>query len=211
MTAARVAVLGVASRKHRARKFTLDATMLAYEELKGSNGKEIWFRPTRFDARKLFPNNPPRVRVKSSSYQLHNISLSGIAVVAKQASDEELSLGEIVPIIFQQAGLSIFEGKAKVCRTETTPFGSKYAFSLVDSYVDFDRLLSRNVQAQIAANGSFLSSERNALVPREYRAFCSDVLGVLRSYGALLDKNIHLADSFAHVFDDVGAYEACER
>ena len=162
--------------------------MLAYEELKGSNGKEIWFRPTRFDARKLFPNNPPRVRVKSSSYQLHNISLTGIAVVAKQATDEELTLGETVPIIFQQAGLSIFEGRAKVCRTETTPFGSKYAFSLVNSYVDFDRLLSRNVQAQIAANGSFLSSERNALVPREYRAFCSDVLGVLRSYRALLDE-----------------------
>ena len=89
-------------------------------------------------------------------------------------------------------------------------FGSKLAFSLVDSYVDFDRLLSRNVQAQIAANGSFLSTERNALVPREYRAFCADVLGVLRSYRALLDKNIHLADSFSHAFDNVGAYEACE-
>ena len=184
--------------------------MLAYEELKGSSGKEIWFRPTRFDARKLFPNNPPRVRVKSSSYQLHNISLTGIAVVAKQANEEELTLGETVPIIFQQAGLSIFEGRAKVCRTETTPFGSKYAFSLVDSYVDFDRLLSRNVQAQIAANGSFLSSERNALVSREYRAFCSDVLGVLRSYRALLDENLKVSASFPHTFDHVGAYEACE-
>ncbi|HKD48615.1 MAG TPA: class I SAM-dependent methyltransferase [Rhizomicrobium sp.] len=184
--------------------------MLAYEELKGSSGKEIWFRPTRFDARKLFPNNPPRVRVKSSSYQLHNISLTGIAVVAKQAMDEELSLGETVPIIFQQAGLSIFEGRARVCRTETTPFGSKYAFSLVDSYVDFDRLLSRNVQAQIAANGSFLSTERSALVPKEYRAFCSDVLGVLRSYRALLDENLRLTNSFPRSFDHVGAYEACE-
>jgi hypothetical protein len=112
MTAARVAAEGVASRKHRARTTTLDATMLAYEELKGSNGKEIWFRPTRFDARKLFPNNPPRVRVKSSSYQLHNISLTGIAVVAKQAMEDELTVGETVPIVFQQAGLSIFEGRA---------------------------------------------------------------------------------------------------
>ncbi len=184
--------------------------MLAYEELKGSSGREIWFRPTRYDARKLFPNNPPKVRVKSSSYQLHDISLTGIAVVAKQAVEDELSLGETVPLIFQQAGLSIFEGRAKVCRTESTVFGSKLAFSLVDSYVDFDRLLSRNVQAQIAANGSFLSSERSALVPREYRAFCADVLGVLRSYRALLDKNSHLADSFSQSFDEVGAYEACE-
>ena len=28
------------------------------------------------------PNNPPKVRVKSASYQLHDISLTGIAVVA---------------------------------------------------------------------------------------------------------------------------------
>lgn len=184
--------------------------MLAYEELKGSSGREIWFRPTRYDARKLFPNHPPRVRVKSTSYQLHDISLTGVAVVAKQAVEDELSLGETVPLIFQQAGLSIFEGRAKVCRTESTVFGSKLAFSLVDFYVDFDRLLSRNVQAQIAANGSFLSAERSALVPREYRAFCADVLGVLRSYRDLLDRNIHLADSFSHAFDNVGAYEACE-
>ncbi|MGH6828090.1 MAG: hypothetical protein ACREFW_04190 [Rhizomicrobium sp.] len=184
--------------------------MLAYEDLKGSSGRETWFRPTRFDARKLFPNRPPRVRVKSSSYQLHDISLTGIAVLAKQAVEDELCLGETVPVILQQAGLSIFEGRARVCRNECTAFGSKLAFTLVDSYVDFDRLLSRNAQAQIAQHGSLLAGERNALVPREYRAFCSDVLGFLRSYQAILDENRHLAGRLSHAFDDVGAFEACE-
>ena len=182
--------------------------MLAYEELKGSSGREIWFRPMRYDARKLFPNNAPRVRVKTGSYQLHDISLTGIAVVAKQSVEDELELGEVVPVAFQQGGLSIFESKAKVRRTENTVFGSKVAFSFEDSYVDFDRLLSRNVQAQIAANGNFIGGPRSALVPSEYRAFCSDVLGLLRSYRALLDQNINLADQFSHAFDDVGAYEA---
>ena len=125
--------------------------MLAYEELKGSSGREIWFRPTRYDARKLFPNHAPRVRIKAGNYQLHDISLTGISVVAKQAADVDLELGEVVPVTFQQAGFSIFEGKAKVRRTENTVFGSKLAFSFEDGYVDFDRLLSRNVQAQIAA------------------------------------------------------------
>jgi SAM-dependent methyltransferase len=124
--------------------------------------------------------------------------------------DLDLELGEVVPLTFQQAGLSIFEGQAKVRRNESSVFGSKLAFSFEDSYVDFDRLLSRNVQAQIAANGNFLSGERSALVPAEYRAFCSDVLGLLRSYRALLDNNINLADQFAHSFDAPGAYEACE-
>ena len=184
--------------------------MLAYEELKGSSGREIWFRPTRYEARKLFPNHAPRVRVKSGSYQLHDISLTGMSVIAKQSVEDELELGEVVPLTFQQGGFSIFEGRAKVRRTENSVFGSKVAFSFEDSYIEFDRLLSRNVQAQIAANGNFISGERSALVPTEYRAFCSDVLGLLRSYRALLDENISLADTFSHTFDDVGAYEACE-
>ena len=159
--------------------------MLAYEELKGSSGREIWFRPTRYDARKLFPNHAPRVRVKTTNYQLHDISLTGIAAVTKQMIDDDVATGEIVPVTFQQAGLSIFEGNATVRRTEKTLFGTKIALSFLDSYIDFDRLLSRNVQAHIVANGKFLSIERSALVPAEYRAFCSDVLGLLRSYRTL--------------------------
>jgi extracellular factor (EF) 3-hydroxypalmitic acid methyl ester biosynthesis protein len=184
--------------------------MLAYEELKGSSGREIWFRPTRYEARKLFPNHAPRIRVKAGSYQLHDISLTGVSVLAKQSVEDELETGEVVPLIFQQGGLSIFESKAKVRRAENTVFGSKVAFSFEDNYIDFDRLLSRNVQAQIAANGNFISGERSTLVPTEYRAFCSDVLSLLRSYRTLLEENISLADSFSHAFDNAGAYEACE-
>ena len=184
--------------------------MLAYEELKGSSGKEIWFRPTRYEARKLFPNHAPRVRVKLANYQLNDVSLTGLSVIAKHTVDDELEIGEIVPVAFQQGGFAIFEGKAKVRRTENTVFGSKIAFSFEDGYIDFNRLLSRNVQAQIAANGNFASAERTALVPAEYRAFCSEVLGLLRSYRVLLDENIDLADQFSHSFDTVGAYEACE-
>jgi extracellular factor (EF) 3-hydroxypalmitic acid methyl ester biosynthesis protein len=184
--------------------------MLAYEDLKGSTGREIWFRPTRYDARKLFPKHAPRVRVKQGSYQLHDISLTGISVIAKQAVEHDLELGEIVPIVFQQAGLSIFEGTAKVRRAESTIFGSKVAFSFEDNCIDFDLLLSRNVQAQIAANANFVTGEHKALVSSEYRAFCSEVLELLRSYHSLLDENINLAEQFSHKFDAVGAYEACE-
>jgi extracellular factor (EF) 3-hydroxypalmitic acid methyl ester biosynthesis protein len=183
--------------------------MLAYEELKGSTGRKVWFRPTRYDAKALFPKHAPRVRIKAASYQLHDISLTGISVIAKQSADNELEVGEVVPLTFQQAGLSIFEGKAQVRRTENTVFGSKIAFSLEDGYIDYDRLLSRNVQAQIVANSSFAGGERNALVPSEYRAFCSDVLGLLRAYSVLLNENATLTDQLAHTFDEIGAYEAC--
>jgi len=184
--------------------------MLAYEDLKGSSGREIWFRAPRYEARKLFPHLPPRVRVRSSLHKLHDISLGGVAVVCSQTSDDVPEVGEIVPLAIQQAGIPIFESNARVCRRENTVFGSKVAFSFVNGFVEFDKLLSRNVQAQIAQQSTMFSSETGELVPRDYRIFAADVLKVLGSYRDLLDENMMLARQIERDFDLEGAYEACE-
>ena len=183
--------------------------MLAYEELRGSSGREVWFRPPRYEARKLFPHVLPRVRVGSHLYNLQNISLGGVAVLAQHGAEANLEPGEIVPLTIQQSGLSIFESEARVCRTETTVFGAKVAFNFLNNHVEFDTLLNRNAQAQIARRSSLLSGETAQLVSKDYRAFCSDVLNVLRSYRAVLDENSNLASQFGRTFDADSAYEAC--
>src|SRR5712691_9044760 len=78
-------------------------SMLAYEDLKGSSGREIWFRAPRYEARKLFPHLPPRVRVRASLHKLHDISLGGIAVVCNQVSEDLPDVGEIIPLTLQQS------------------------------------------------------------------------------------------------------------
>lgn len=183
--------------------------MLAYEELRGSQGREVWFRPPRYEARKLFPHIQPRVRVGSNLYNLQNISLGGVAVLAQHGAESALEVGEVVPLTIQQSGLSIFESEARVCRTETTLFGAKVAFHFLNNHVEFDTLLNRNAQAQIARRSALLNGETAQLVSKDYRAFCSDVLNVLRSYRAVLDENVNLASQFGHSFDSDGAYEAC--
>jgi len=184
--------------------------MLAYEELKGSSGREIWFRAPRYEARKLFPHLPPRVRVRSSLHKLHDISLGGIAVVCNQVAEDIPDVGEIIPLTIQQSSYTIFESNARVSRRENTVFGSKLALSFVNGFVEFDKLLSRNVQAQIATQSALFSGEASQLVPREYRVFCADLLKLLGSYRDLLDENMVLARQFQRDFDLDGAYEACE-
>ena len=184
--------------------------MLAYEELKGSSGREIWFRAPRYEARKLFPHLPPRVRVRASLHKLHDISLGGIAVVCNQVSEDLPDVGEIIPLTLQQSSYTIFESNARVSRRENTVFGSKLAFSFVNGFVEFDKLLSRNVQAQIAMQSALFTGEASQLVPREYRVFCADLLKLLGSYRDLLDENLILARQFQRDFDLDGAYEACE-
>jgi extracellular factor (EF) 3-hydroxypalmitic acid methyl ester biosynthesis protein len=184
--------------------------MLAYEELKGASGREVWFRSPRYEARKLFPHLPPRVRVGSSLYKLHDLSLGGLSVVCGQGAEEIPEVGEIVPLAIQQAEYPIFESNARVCRRENTIFGSKLAFNFVNGFIEFDKLLSRNVQARIATQSAILAGDANQLVPRDYRVFCADVLKLLGSYRDLLDENMVLAREFGREFDADGAYEACE-
>src|SRR6266852_6119765 len=138
--------------------------MLAYEELKGSSGREIWFRAPRYEARKLFPHLPPRVRVRASLHKLHDISLGGVAIVCGQTAEDVPDVGEVVPLSIQQSGYTIFESNARVCRRENTVFGSKVAFSFVNGFVEFEKLLSRNVQAQIALQSVLFAGETSQLV-----------------------------------------------
>src|SRR3569832_1860535 len=184
--------------------------MLAYEELKGSTGRQIRFRPPRYDARRVFPSLAPRVRVRSSAYRLHDISLGGLAVLSKQSHDDLPEVGETVALSIQQCGLPIFESSARVCRTENTVFGSKLAFNYINRYVKFDKLLTRYTQTQIAARSPAFVADSTQLVPVEYRAFCADVLKLLRAYREVLDSNAMAANEFKHGLDQVEAFETCE-
>ena len=184
--------------------------MLAYEELKGSHGREVWVRATRYDARKLFPNVPPRVNVGAACFKLHNISLGGLAVVCNHTIENIPDIGEIVPLSIEQSGVPIFECNARVARRESTVFGSKIGFSLVNGFIELDKLLSRNLQARIAAQSALIGGESARPVPQEYRAFCADLLKMLGSYRDLLQENERLAKSFAREFDSQSAYNACE-
>jgi hypothetical protein len=64
--------------KDKAEAKPLRTQMLAYDELRGSTGREIWYRPPRYEAQKLFPGTPPRLRAGSDLYQIHNICLGGV-------------------------------------------------------------------------------------------------------------------------------------
>lgn len=184
--------------------------MLAYEQLKGASGRQVRYRAPRYEARRLFPNLVPRVRVRTTAYRLHDISMGGVAVLSKHSQEDELHAGEEVELSIQQSGLPIFESTARVSRSERTVFGSKVAFSFVGRHVEFDKLLTRNAQAQIAARAASFASESAQLVPLEYRAFCGDVLKLLRAYGAVLESNEKVAREFGSDFNDAELFETCE-
>jgi extracellular factor (EF) 3-hydroxypalmitic acid methyl ester biosynthesis protein len=184
--------------------------MLAYEKLQGSEGRRVWYRSPRYDAVRLFPGRPPRLRLHQQSFQLQNISLGGFAAVSKDDRAQTPAVGEVIPLQIEQSGLVILSGTARVCRSEQTVFGSKVALNLLNDYVDFDALLNRNAQAQLTTR-TLVYSKAAAAVSTEYRAFCTDVLTLLRSHKVILDRNRRTAVSeLQHAFDVDGAFSASE-
>jgi extracellular factor (EF) 3-hydroxypalmitic acid methyl ester biosynthesis protein len=183
--------------------------MLAYEELHGATGREVRFRAPRHDARKLFPQMPPRVRLNSGLYHLRNISVGGLAISCGQGTEDIPKVGDTAHITLQQSGLPIFETSARVCRREDSVFGSALAFYFLDSFVEFEKLLSRNAQAQIAANSQNIHTA-DMLVRNEYRMFCADVLAVLRSSKAVFDSTGRTTRDAGYHFDPMSCYDASE-
>ena len=181
--------------------------MREYESLQGSTGREIWYRPPRYEAHKLFPGSPPRVQAASHIFQIQNICLGGIATTSRD-SEGEFEVGQILPLSIQQSGIAIFEAQAAVCRTEKSIFGSKTAFKFIDSFIDFDELLNRNMRAQIATRTALSGPDVAELVPQEYRILCADVLKLLRGYSSVL--SLDPSRALVSNVDDDAAFEACE-
>jgi hypothetical protein len=183
--------------------------MVAYDELHGAKGRKVRFRAPRYDARRVFPNRTPKVRIRSSAFRLHDISLGGLSALSERSDESIPELGETVDLSIQQAGIPIFESTARICRTESTAFGSKIALSFLDHHIEFDKLLTRNTQAQIAARALALDGGSNDLVSRDYKAFCADALRLLRAYHAALDESELAAEAFRSEVDPLAAFEAC--
>jgi extracellular factor (EF) 3-hydroxypalmitic acid methyl ester biosynthesis protein len=165
--------------------------MLAYEELKGSSGRQIFFRPQRFASNELFRDTPPKVMLHGQEFRLANLSLTGASVNANQSVEVDFTDGDILPIDIKQSGVSIMESRARVMRTERHPFGTRVALQFSQQLRHFDP----------TAIG---------IVPAEYRAHCADVLHFLRAYRGVIDASQHAMPGRKGGLSPDTAYEICE-
>ncbi|MCE9521174.1 MAG: hypothetical protein K8S25_01930 [Alphaproteobacteria bacterium] len=185
--------------------------MLAYEELKGSSGRQIFFRPKRYEASELFAGMPPKIILKGGAFRMSDISLTGVSASANQSVEAIFEAGELLPMVVKQAGLTIFEGQARVVRGERSVFGSKVALTLVDGVVDFHSLLRRNAQARISQQLATLEPHVGGLVSPEYRAHCADVLRFLRAYRSVVESSTKPFPNQATGLSADEAFAMCEE
>ena len=101
--------------------------MLAYDQLQGSTGREVWYRAPRYDARKLFPHGPPRVELGSALHRLQDRWLAALSQLQWRAgeSDDEYKSRVVRP--YDEFDGSIATIRTSLAAAETRPAPAKSA------------------------------------------------------------------------------------
>jgi len=161
--------------------------MRTYEELSGARGREIFYRPERFDVSHLFGRGVPSLMLESDTYTLRDISITGLGATTGRGTNHVPSAGQHVALRLDIRDVTLFEGRGEVVRVEPVHAGSKLGLRVVDRRIDIPQIVTRYQESFIRADIDDREREA-AMVSPAYRQLCSDVLHLLRSYRAVLDR-----------------------
>ncbi len=181
--------------------------MKTYEELTGAQGRRVFYRAERYKVQDLFKKLVPELSIDRSPYALHDLSLSGLAAYAPRTSNDVCEPGARVAVQLGVRGIPLFDGVGEVTRTEPTTFGTKIGVRLLDC-LNVAQVLSKYQEILIRTDlAEFASADVETVVSMEYRTLCADVLHLLRTYRANLDRFAQTRPNAAATADMLAACE----
>jgi hypothetical protein len=161
--------------------------MRTYEELKGAQGREVFYRADRYKISDLFGRGSPMLILESDAYVLRDISLSGFGAASTCGSNYIPSVGQSVAVRLDLRNTSLFEGRGEIARIQPATSGTKFGIRIVDRCVDVPNIVTKYQESLIKSDLDDWEHS-DSLVSPIYRQLCSDALHLLRTYGAVLDR-----------------------
>ena len=162
--------------------------MKSYEELSGAEGRRVFYRAERFEARDLFPRIRPRLSIEGTHFELENISMSGLAARARLPEGAPDNLGDTLAVRLDGEAGPLFEGRGSLRRIETNGLDTRIALSFSGGYLDVSTLVTRYNEMLLKRELNGGLSHILEFVPPDYRRHCVDVLHLLRGYRSTLAR-----------------------
>ncbi|PHQ69352.1 MAG: hypothetical protein COB93_08255, partial [Sneathiella sp.] len=162
--------------------------MKHYEELTGGEGRRVFYRAERFNAKTLMSSISPVVDVQDRSFDLFDISMSGISFVSPEGTSWLDDMNKDIPLSLKLGPTEIFHGQGKVCRIEPHEDKHKVAIELTKGYLDIQNLLEQHDDLALRQNIATGLDDQSAMVSAEYKQLMSDAVYLIRSVKAVLDK-----------------------
>lgn len=166
--------------------------MKSYEELRGAEGRRVFFRAERFPARTLFPRWAPVARLDGHRCTLLDLSITGLAVRVSETEPEQdrlsLETGDRVTVSFEieEGAIPLQTIRAEVRRIDPGHGRERVALCFTESPLDVPALVRRHGETILKRELEDGLRHGIALVDPDYRRHCADVLHMIRGYRATL-------------------------
>jgi len=160
-----------------------------YEQLTGETGRRIRYRAERFPSARLFNGTTPEFLIGGEAVSLENLSFSGLAVVTPR----KYAVGDKLPVQIIHRGLVLHEAVVEVRRNYTENSKQLMAVQITDHPIVVSQLIDSYHKQRLRARLETNIDIANRPVPLEYKAFCADVVYLIRSYRTAIEGfNIRL-------------------
>ena len=162
--------------------------MKHYEELTGGEGRRVFYRAERFNAKTLMSSISPVVKVDDKSFDLFDISMSGISFVSPQNFSWLEDMNKDVPLKLNLGTTEIFTGNGKIRRIEPHENQHKVAIELTKGFLDIQKILDQHDDLALQQAVTVGLADQSHLVPAAYKEAIGDAVYMLRSIHEVLDK-----------------------
>ena len=161
--------------------------MQIYERLSGAQGRKIYYRAERFEARSLFGMPTPIVEIGQKTYELQDLSMTGFGVLAPARKMLANKVGTVVNYRLRVGDAVLHEGSARVSRVHRQAHGLCIGLELTSDYLDVPALVARQRDYVLGREIEKLAAPSVVIDPA-YKLLVADVLDLLRRYGSFLAK-----------------------
>jgi chemotaxis methyl-accepting protein methylase len=162
--------------------------MKHYEELTGGEGRRVFYRAERFDAKTLMSSISPVINLENETFDLFDISMSGISFVSSEGASWLDEMNKDVPLSLKLGSTEVFTGNGKIRRIEPHDSQHKVAIELTKGFLDIRKILDRHDDLALQQAVTTGLTDESHLVPAEYKQSISDAVYMLRSIHKVLDK-----------------------
>lgn len=159
--------------------------MRSYEQLTGAKGKKIYYRAERFPAESLFGEIRPCVEIGGDMFDVQDVSMTGLAVLAPINRLRANDVGKTVDYSMRVGSMVLHEGTARVSRVQRSTKNIVIGLGLITDYLDVAGLVTKQRDFLVRHELQEITQASDIIDPA-YKVLVADVLDMLRRYGAFL-------------------------
>lgn len=161
--------------------------MRTYEQLTGAKGKKIYYRAERFPAESLFGDLRPCVEIGDDKFDIQDVSMTGLAVLAPMNRLLANQVGKTVDYNMRVGTMVLHEGTATISRVDRGAKNVVIGLGLTTEYLDVADLVTRQRDFLVRHELREITQASDDIDPA-YKVLVADVLDMLRRYGAFLSQ-----------------------